>query len=204
MRGQLRQSGRIIGHIDHHGDVVMVLGSRPNHCRTTDVDVLDAGCKVAAFRNGRLEWIEIDHQQVDRPDAVRLHRCGVLGVGADRQQSAMHAGVQRLHPSVHHFGEAGQFGYVEHLEPGVGQRLTSAASGDQFDTVRRKRAGKIDKTGLVGHGQQSARDAAKSVGHVGSSGNCGSSPRPRRGVGVGAAVVSAKVHCTRITLRARP
>jgi len=39
---------------------------------------------------------------------MRLHRVGMLLVVADREQAAMHLGVQRLDPAIHHFGKARQ------------------------------------------------------------------------------------------------
>ena len=36
----------------------------------------------------------------------------VLGVAADGEQAAVHLGVQRLQPAVHHLGKAGVLGDV--------------------------------------------------------------------------------------------
>ena len=85
----------------------------------------------------------------------------MLGVVADRQQAAVHQGMQRLDPAIHHFGKAGDVGDVAHRQPGIGQRLTGAAGGDQFHALLRQRAGELDQPGLVGHGQQSAGNAAQ-------------------------------------------
>ncbi len=80
----------VIGGIDHDRDVVVVLRRGADHGRAADVDVLDAGGKIAAARDGVLERIKIDDQNIDRADAVRAHRFGVGGIVADREQ-ARHA-----------------------------------------------------------------------------------------------------------------
>ena len=104
--GELGEHGGVVGGLDHDRDVGVVLGGGADHRRAADVDVLDAVVESRALRDGRLERIEIDHQQIDRPDAVRVHRGGVLRVVADRQQAAMHLRVQRLDPAVHHLRES--------------------------------------------------------------------------------------------------
>ena len=135
MRGELGEHARVIVRVDHHRDVVVVLGRGADHRRSADVDVLDAVVEGRALRDRRLERIEIDHQQIDRRDAVLLHRCRVRGVVADRQQAAMHLRMQRLHPAVHHLGKAGEVRHVAHLQAGVGERLGGAAGRDQLDAV---------------------------------------------------------------------
>ena len=83
---------------------------------------------------------------------------------ADRQQSAMHLRMQRLHPAIHHFGKAGEVRDVAHLQAGVGDRLGGAAGGDELDAVAAERAREVDQPGLVGNREEGAGDAAE-VGH---------------------------------------
>ena len=78
----------------------------------------------------------------------------------------MHLRVQRLDPAVHHLGKTGQFGDVDHLEPGIFQRLGGAPGGDQFDAVAGEGLGEIGKAGFVGYRHQSAGDTARVAGHV--------------------------------------
>ena len=80
----------------------------------------------------------------------------MLGVVADREQAAMHLGMQRLDAAVHHFGKAGQLGDVLDLQPGLGDRLRGAAGRDQLDAVAGQRLGELDQAGLVGNGNQGA------------------------------------------------
>ena len=54
-----------------------------------------------ALRDRSLEGVEIDHQQVDRRDAVGCGRRLVLSVAAHGEQAAVHLGTQRLsRPSI--------------------------------------------------------------------------------------------------------
>jgi hypothetical protein len=143
----------------------VVLGGGADHRRAADVDVLDAVFVGRALLDGRLERVQVHYQEIDRLDAVLGHRLPVLGIAADRQQAAMHLGMQGLDAAVHHLGEAGKVRHVRDLQPRFGDRLGGTAGGDQFDTMRRKRARKFDQPGLVGNGQQSPGDRARKIGH---------------------------------------
>src|SRR4029077_17935013 len=108
--------------IDDDRDVDVVLGRGADHGRTADVDVLDAGLEGGAVGDACFERVEVDDQEIDRPDAVRTHRGGVILVVAHGEQAAVHLGMQRLYPAVHHFGKTGQLGDFEHRESGAPQR----------------------------------------------------------------------------------
>ena len=110
-----------------------------------------------ALRDRRLERIEIDHQQIDRPDAVLRHRRGVLRVVADREQAAMHLRMQRLDPAVHHLGKAGQLGDIDHREAGIAERLGGAAGRDQLDAVAGQRASRMSIRPVLSETESRAR-----------------------------------------------
>ena len=120
---------------------------------------------AGALVDGCLERVEVDHEQVDRRDAVRLHRVGMFLVVADREQAAMHLGMQRLDPAVHHLGKTGELRDVLDRQPGRRDRLRGAAGGDELDAMAGQRLGKFDQAGLVGNGQQGAGYTARMVGH---------------------------------------
>ncbi len=82
---------------------------------------------------------------------MRLHRGDVFAIVAQRQQPAVHGGVERLDPPVHHFGKAGKVGHVAHGKPYVAQCLGSAAGADQFNAARRQCCAQFSQTRLVGH-----------------------------------------------------
>ena len=71
----LRQHAGIVGRVDQHGDVGVVLGRGAQHGRAADVDVLDRlGIAAIGPRDGGGERIEIDDQQIDGIDAVLAHQ----------------------------------------------------------------------------------------------------------------------------------
>ena len=51
----------------------MVLGSGPDHGRSTDIDVLDTGGKIRTASCGFFEGIKIDDDQVDGLDIIFGH-----------------------------------------------------------------------------------------------------------------------------------
>ncbi len=120
MRVSSSSSARVIAGIDHHRDIVVVLGGGADHGRAADIDVLDAGFEIGLARDGFLERIEIDHQNIDRRDPVRPHRFDMRRIVADREQTAVHRRMQRLDAAVHHFRETGQIADVAHFQPGIG------------------------------------------------------------------------------------
>ena len=145
----------------------MVFGRGANHRGAADVDILDALLEGGALVDRGLEWIEINHQQIDRGDAMVLHRLRMLGIVADREQAAMNLGMQGLDPSIHHFRKGRELRDIPDRQPRLGDLLGGASRGDQFDAVTNKRAGEVDQSGLVRNGQQGAIYAARVVGHGG-------------------------------------
>ena len=129
----------------------MVLRRAPHHRRAADIDILDDFVAARALGHGLRKRIEIDHHQVDGADAMFLHRRQMFGIVAHRQQPAMHFGMQRLHPPVHHFGKAGEFADIHDLQPGCAKRFCSATSRDQFDMPRYQRMTQFDQPRLVRH-----------------------------------------------------
>ena len=148
--------------IDADGDVAVVLGRRADHGRAADVDVLDTGLEARARFNSGFEGVEIDPGDIDRADAVLFHRCGMGGGIADPQQAAVHHGVERLDPAVHHFRKAGQVGDIAHRQPGLVDRSAGAAGGDQLDPQVVKGAGDVLQPRLVRQGDQGT-DRANSI-----------------------------------------
>jgi len=93
------------------------------------------------------------------PDAVLLHRGGMVRIVADREQPAMNFRMQRLHAPVHHLGKARQVRHVLHRQRRLLDRLRRAAGRNEFDARLVQRAGEIGKARLVGDGNEGAADA---------------------------------------------
>ena len=165
MSGHFGEQRVIVGDVDDHRDVGMVLGRRADHRGAADVDILDHVVEFGAARQRRLERVEIDHQEVDRADGVGDHRGLMGGLGADRQQAAMDARMQGLQPPVHHFGKFGELGDVDHGDARLRQRRSRAAGRDDLDAARRERARQPLQPGLVGNGNEGAADRRHICGH---------------------------------------
>ncbi len=158
----------VVAGVDHDGHVLVVLGSRTDHGRAADVDVLDGGRQITArLGNGGFEGVQVDCYQVDRLDAVLVHD-GVVGA-ATAQDATVDLRVQGLDPAIHHFGEAGVVGHFHRVDAVVLEQLVGAAGGQDLDTELLQLTGKFEDTGLVGDADQGAADwqAGSLVGHFG-------------------------------------
>jgi len=141
---ELGQHGGVVGGLADDGYEVVILRRRAQQRRTADVDVLDAGREVGAARHRRLEGVEVHHDQVDRCDAVRLHRTGMRLLVAPRQDAAVDLRMQRLDPAVHDLGKAGVCRDLGDRDAGRAQGLGGAAGRQDLDVARRKGAAELD------------------------------------------------------------
>jgi hypothetical protein len=115
---------------------------------------LRRGVVVAALpaRHGPGKRVEIDDQQVNRPDAEFPHH-GVVDSGA-AEQGAVHLRVQGLDPAIHDLGKAGDTCDLDHGEARVHERARGAAGREQFEPELSQFAGEFDDAGLVGNAEQ--------------------------------------------------
>ena len=98
-------------------DVIVVLGCRPNHRRTADVDLLD-DVRIGRMATGhRLpEGIEVANNQVEALDPVGGEIIVVdLTPG---QNPGVDGGVQGLHPPTEYLRRSRDFTHTGHFEPG--------------------------------------------------------------------------------------
>ena len=124
----------IVGWRSDHSNVVKILGSGADHGRSADVDVFDQLLEChAGLRSGFFEGVEIHHDHIYRLDAMLGNGCDVRGILAPMQDAAVNFGMQRLHPAIEHFGEAGEIGNIFDGNAGIAQELSGASSGDEFD-----------------------------------------------------------------------
>lgn len=151
----LADGGVVLRGFGQHRDVAEVLGRRTQHGRAADVDLLDGFLQRAARpRHGGLERVQVQHQQIDRRDAVRRHHRIVLTTPAE--QTTMNQRMQGLDPAVHDLRKPGDIGHLLHREPGLAQGAAGTAGGNEFDAQRGQAAGEIHHARLVRHAEQGA------------------------------------------------
>ena len=148
--GQLLEHARIVRRIDHHQDVAKVLGSRPDHARAADIDLLYQtveGCVRVGCRFG--EGIEVDHNEVDWGNALPADRREVILSASTGENARVDGGVERFYTSIHHLGETGHVGHVHDGEPGGGQRFCRATRRHELDPQPSQSAPELDESGLL-------------------------------------------------------
>ena len=165
-RRHLRHHRLIVRGLHHHRHVVVVLGRGPNHGRSADIDGLDAGVERSTVPHRLLEGVEVDRDQVDAGDPVRLQRRAVAGVIPAGENPAVDRRVQGLDPAVHDLGKAGMVGDVGHSDTRVADCPRGAAGRQDGDAPRRERRREGFQAGLVRDRDQGAGDGpALRVGH---------------------------------------
>ena len=149
------QEGGVLGRARQNGHIGMVLGRRAHHRRTADVDVFDRRVPADVGASDRLaEGIEVDHDHVDRGNALVRQIALVGGLGALGQDPAVNAGVQGFDAPPKDFGCTGVLGDLGDRDPRRGQRCCGAAAGDQLITGRQQPLGQGHQPFLVGHAEQ--------------------------------------------------
>jgi len=98
-------------------------------------DVLNALGKRFALGDGGLEGVEVHAHQVDVLDAMIGARLLVCWVAADREETAVHLGVQRLDAPVHHLRVPGVVRHVLDIAARIAQGLSSSASGQHLPSA---------------------------------------------------------------------
>ena len=136
-----------------------VLGRGAGHRRPADVDGLDQLGQLGGAPACLVERVQIDDDQVDRADSVRVD-LGPVGVDlALVEDAAMHTRMQRLDPPVEDLRETGDRVDRGDLESSVAQAIGGAAGRDDFDVVTGQRLAELDQTVLVEHADQRAANA---------------------------------------------
>ena len=103
---------------------------------------------VSGFCGRLRERIEVDDDEIDQLDALRLDRVEVVGPVAAGQDAAVNLRMQRLDPAVHHLGKPGDVGHVGDRQPGLGDGLRRAPGGDELDPSGGEAAGEVDQAVL--------------------------------------------------------
>ena len=165
MAPELLEQRSIIAIVHQHRNILVVLGGGADHRRAADIDVLDAGGKIAAAGNGFFEGIKVYDHNIDGEDFVRPHGFDMLGIAAPCQKSAVHRRMQRLDAAVHHFRKAGELAHIEHFQSGLAEDLARAAGRNQLNAEPGECMREIHDAGFVRNRNQRARGAAQIVAH---------------------------------------
>ncbi len=112
--------------------------------------------------DGLLERVEVHDDEVDRRDALGLHRGDVGGLVAQGEDAAVHPGVQRLDAPVHHLGEAGDL--ARHAAGLSDEGLELGALG------ARMLGEGVDRQGAVGAHEATADVGGEVLGGEGAAG----------------------------------
>ena len=97
---------RVVGGIDDHDNVSVILGRRANHRGSADIDILDRVFeRDARLRDGLLKGIEVDDDQVDQLEAVLFDLRAMNRGGAARENAAVNLRMQRLDAALQNLPE---------------------------------------------------------------------------------------------------
>jgi len=155
----LLNNSRILIGTGDDGDEFMILGRGADHAGTADIDILDGLFdRAAGLGHGLLEGIEIHADQVDRVDAVLVHRLHVLGLVAQGQQAAVDFGVQCFDPTVHHLRETRDRVDGDDFYARLRETFGGAAGADDLDAHLGEHPGEIDHSRLVRDAEERCLD----------------------------------------------
>ena len=148
MRTHVFDHSIIVSSIHDHGYEGMVLRGRTQDRRTTDVDVLDRHGQIAIWLgDGRLEGVQIDDHEIDGANVVVVHHLCVDITSS--KQTTVYLGVQGLDSTVHHFWEAGVFGYLYDTNASGFDLFCRAAGRQNLHTHRVQSLCKLADTRFV-------------------------------------------------------
>ena len=145
----------IVGRVadDDHAAVVLRRGAE--HRRTADVDVFDRILQSDAFlRDGRLEGIEVDGNEVNGVDVELLEGRHMFGILTKREKTGVDVRVKRLYTTVEAFGIARDVGDVHNGKTAFAQDASGTAGGDDLVTEIGEATGKFDAARLVSETEQ--------------------------------------------------
>src|SRR5919107_1239526 len=110
-----------------------VLRGGPQHRWSSDVYLLDSLLFGSAAGDGLLEGIEVDADEVYRPDILLDELLYVIGVSQVGEDAAVDLGVQRLDPPAEYLGRARHLGDGNNLDSGFRERLCGPPGRDDLE-----------------------------------------------------------------------
>mmetsp|Transcript_17220 Transcript_17220/g.48967 ORF Transcript_17220/g.48967 Transcript_17220/m.48967 type:complete len:626 (-) Transcript_17220:150-2027(-) len=141
---------RVLRGAGEDGHVRAVLRRGADHGGAADVDVLDAvGEVVGLGSDGLAEGVEVDDDEVDWTDTMRLHVGLMLGVATRGQEAAVHLRVQGLHTAVEDLWRAGVVGHILDCAAILSKLRGRAARRKHMHLVRRQELTELLQARLV-------------------------------------------------------
>ena len=139
--------------------MLVVLCSRPQHCGAADVDHLHGLLLAHTAPPGDLpEGVEVDADELERPDAQLVECVCVLGVVGAREDGRVHVRVEGLHAAAEQLADAGQLLDQRHAELVLLDVRRRAAARDQLHAELGEPAREGVEPRLVVDGEQRAFD----------------------------------------------
>jgi hypothetical protein len=144
--------------IGYHDDGLVVLGSRAEHRRAADVDLLDRVLELDVGPADRLlERVEVHGDEIDRDEPAAGQLPHVLRLVPAREQGGMDSGVQRLDATVHDLGESGHRLDGDHGHVGLAEHVCRSTRRDDLPSERRQALGELGDAPLVRYRDQRSR-----------------------------------------------
>ena len=152
---QLVHHRAVLRGVGEHRHVLPIFGSTAHHGGAANVDVLDRVFQGATgLGHRRFKGVQVDDQQIDGVNAMRLQGLHVRRQIAAGQQAPVHHGVQGFDAAIEHLRKAGHIGHLAHGQALVAQQLRGAAGGDQAHAQRVQGLGQLNNAALVGDRNQ--------------------------------------------------
>ena len=133
----LAEDGVVIRRIAHNGYIIPVLRRRPQHRRSSYVNLLNRlSHRNALFGDGLAEGIEVNAHHINRFDTVLRQRLHMARLVPTRQQCPVHLRMKRLHAPVANLRETGYFTNADGLHALIFQEPLRATCGNHFPACR--------------------------------------------------------------------
>jgi hypothetical protein len=104
------------------------------------------------------ERVQVDADEVERPDVVLLERGEVVRVVVPREDRRVDAGMQRLDATAEQLGDLRQLLDARRLDAALGEELGGSAAGDELDIQLGETARELLEAGLVRDREQRPLD----------------------------------------------
>ena len=114
----------VVARVDHDGNVVVILRCRPNHRRSTDIDVFNHRSRGRTTRNGGGKRIQVHDNEIEWLDTQLRQLIDVRVVSAVGEDATVNGGVKSFDTAVKRFGKARHLAHLGDIDTRVANRLT--------------------------------------------------------------------------------